>query len=165
MYVNIVGNCVTGIGSDEVCGLSSTSTGCSATNNFTAVNCLCYPGVNNSDNCQGTWNIYYYTFHACCNYFPTELAELTCPEGSDYIPMCSEAFPVCLPSNRVCDRRADCNAAADEIPSFCGNSKLDNAQLLSLRKACSESKIQNSEVLFIPKLKLSQTYRKCENGW
>ena len=48
----VVGNCVTGIGSDEVCGLSSTSIGCSATNNLATVDCLCHPGVNHSDDCH-----------------------------------------------------------------------------------------------------------------
>ena len=68
-YVHtIVGNCVTGIGSDEVCGLNSTSTGCSATNNLATMDCSCYPGVSNSsDNCQSKY-MGVHTFHACHPY-------------------------------------------------------------------------------------------------
>ena len=51
--------------------------------------------------------------------------ELTCPEGSDYIPMCSETFPVCVPSERLCNRIADCDEAADEVQSLCGNCRLN----------------------------------------
>ena len=28
---------------------------------------------------------------------------------------------MCLLSRKVCDGRADCDAAADEVPSLCGN--------------------------------------------
>ena len=55
-YINkdflFIGNCVTGIGSDQVCGLDSMSTGCSPTDNLATVDCLCNPGVNTSHSCQ-----------------------------------------------------------------------------------------------------------------
>ena len=48
-----LGNCVTGVGPDEVCGLDSTSTGCSAHNTLRTVDCLCNdPELNTTSNCQ-----------------------------------------------------------------------------------------------------------------
>ena len=41
-----IGNCITGIESDQVCGLNSISTGCSLSDDLATVNCLCNPGVN-----------------------------------------------------------------------------------------------------------------------
>ena len=54
LIINIVGNCVTGVGSDQVCGLNSMSTGCSLDDKLSTIDCLCYSGVNVSeaDNCE-----------------------------------------------------------------------------------------------------------------
>ena len=35
--------------------------------------------------------------------------------------MCSEAFPVCIPEDMVCNQIADCAESADELPALCGN--------------------------------------------
>ena len=57
-------------------------------------------------------------------FFHIVSVDLTCPEGSVHIPMCSETFPVCVPGEMICDRIADCNAAVDELPPICENGRL-----------------------------------------
>lgn len=52
--------------------------------------------------------------------------DFTCPSGSDYVPMCSIRFPVCVLDDLICDRIADCAKAADELPPHCENSKHRN---------------------------------------
>ena len=47
-----LGNCVTGIGEDQVCRLNSMSTGCSEEDEFATIDCLCKTGVVDAD-CQG----------------------------------------------------------------------------------------------------------------
>ena len=43
-----------------------------------------------------------------------------CPVNSTYL-RCSETFPICLISDYVCDKIADCADAVDEVPEQCGH--------------------------------------------
>ena len=47
--------------------------------------------------------------------------EFTCPAGAVHVPMCSEEYSVCVPSEIACNGFVDCAGNRDEAPDLCRN--------------------------------------------
>ena len=43
---------------------------------------------------------------------------------------------MCISEDKLCNSIADCDRAAEELPSFCGNSKDLGCHYITLRVAC-----------------------------